>query len=346
MKVFLPVAAAWVLMGATLAPGVDEPMLPVWQDGELAELEKSGWIPGAHLLTGEAIGDDPVEAAVEPLQVEPPKPGEIGADSAPSPVIEEKYLAAYFGERPDSFLVDPQGLLGPSDFRDRLGFLNYHASDSNVDLFVYVMGGDQEIPSEVRDEETIERFFSEGRPAAIIYYYLGAPQRSVLYLSPSLTDAISSPEQHRALESSVMQAFEKTDSAEQLERFLVQMSIRIYWMERVISGEPVTANTDPQKILTPGDAGAGEASAGMIWLRARAVELVIPGSLFSGILLVALVFLRWLRQRARYRFPEFEVEPRLGGAHAAGVGAVISFASAALPPASQRDQVPEYLRRA
>ncbi|RYD41508.1 MAG: hypothetical protein EOP85_12590 [Verrucomicrobiaceae bacterium] len=30
----------------------------------------------------------------------------------------------------------------------------------------------------------------------------------------------------------------------------------------------------------------------------------------------------------------------------AGVGAVISFASASLPPASQRDQVPDYLRRA
>jgi hypothetical protein len=54
----------------------------------------------------------------------------------------------------------------------------------------------------------------------------------------------------------------------------------------------------------------------------------------------------WLRRRARYRFPELDVEPRLGGAHAAGVGAVISFASAALPPASQRDQVPDYLRRA
>jgi hypothetical protein len=54
----------------------------------------------------------------------------------------------------------------------------------------------------------------------------------------------------------------------------------------------------------------------------------------------------WLKRRARHRFPEFEVEPRLGGAHAAGVGAVISFASAAVTPASQRDQMPDYLRRA
>jgi hypothetical protein len=63
-------------------------------------------------------------------------------------------------------------------------------------------------------------------------------------------------------------------------------------------------------------------------------------------LLVAMVMSFWLKKRACYRFPEFDVEARLGGAHAAGVGAVISFASAEVPPASQRDQVPDYLRRA
>jgi hypothetical protein len=53
----------------------------------------------------------------------------------------------------------------------------------------------------------------------------------------------------------------------------------------------------------------------------------------------------WLRKRAIYRFPELTVEPRLGGVHGAGVGAVISFAGAAVSPASQRDQRPDYLRR-
>lgn len=338
-----PVVTAVLLMGAGLVPGADEPTLPAWQGGELAE---SDGVPGTGLLTREAIGDDPVQAAVEPLLVAPPKPGEIAADGAPTSLIEERYLAAYFAARPDRFLVDPQGLLGPSDFRERLAFLNYHAGDSSMDLFVYLIGGDQDIPSEVREEEMIERFFSEGRPAVLVYYYLGAPQRSVVCLSASLTDVISAQERQRALESSVMQALEKTDAAEQLERFLIQMSIRIYWMERVIAGDPVAVNSDPRESQAAAEAGADEASAGMVWLRARAAELAIPGSLFGGILLVALVFSRWQRRRTGYRFPEFEVEPRLGGAHGAGVGAVISFASAALPPASQRDQVPDYLRRA
>jgi hypothetical protein len=78
----------------------------------------------------------------------------------------------------------------------------------------------------------------------------------------------------------------------------------------------------------------------------QAKRYTLPAATFGSALLAGLLMSTWLGRRARYRFPEFDVEPRLGGAHAAGVGAVISFASAAVPPASQRDQVPDYLRRA
>lgn len=66
---------------------------------------------------------------------------------------------------------------------------------------------------------------------------------------------------------------------------------------------------------------------------------------FGGTLVLCSA-LMWWRRRARFRFPEFEVEPRLGGSHAAGIGAVISFGSAAIPPAMQREQLPDYMRRA
>lgn len=309
-------------------------------------MESHGWFPGAILLPDEPEEKDPETPEAQPLQVEQPKPDEVAEDLLQTPEIPEKFLPAYFAERPKSFLIDPQGLLAATDYRDRLAFLNYHAGDSSIDLFVYVIGGDQEIPSEVREEEMIERFFSEGRPAAIVYYYLGAPQRSAVYLSPSITDSISAAEQHRALESSVIQAFERTNQAEQFEKFLVQMSIRIYWMERMLGGEEMAGNLLPE-VSGPvaSNTKPGEAHGKYDWVREIVVRFTIPASIFLGIFLAAFGINHWLRLRARYRFPEFEVEPRLGGAHAAGVGAVISFASASLPPASQRDQVPDYLRR-
>jgi hypothetical protein len=341
----LHATTTFLLLTATTF-AIQEPSLPSWNVEERAELEKSGWIPGALLLTDDPVPDEPEQPTAEPLAVEEPKPEEVAEDLKVSPEIDEKFLPAYFAERPKTFLVDPQGLLGPADARDRLGFLNYHASDSAIDLYVYVIGGNQEIPSEVREEEVIERFFTEGRPAAIVYYYLGAPQRSVVYLSPSITDSISAAEQHRALESSVMQAFEKTNPSEQFEKFLVQMSIRLYWMERMLSG---ATDEQPQFVTSPLHESREKAEAGhgkLLWLSQLAMRFSVPAAVILGTFLTAFGVRHWLRIRSRYRFPEFEVEPRLGGAHAAGVGAVISFASASLPPASQRDQVPDYLRRA
>ncbi|MES2659180.1 MAG: hypothetical protein V4689_11230 [Verrucomicrobiota bacterium] len=339
-------ATAVSLIASPLIHALDEPALPAWNGSERAELEASGWVPGAILLTDEPVPDE-TQAAAEPLKLELPNPEEIIDDLRYAAEVAEKFLPAYFAERPNTFLVDPQGLLSPSDYRDRLGFLNYHASDSSIDLYVYVIGGDQDIPSEVREEEMIERCFSDGRPAAIVYYYLGAPQRSVVYLSPSITGSISAPEQHRALESSVMQAFEKTNPSEQFARFLVQMSIRIYWMERKLAGDSISVDDSPVMNPAPAAEVAGDRkSEKFLWLRQLALPFAMPAAILLGVFLTAFGFNHWLRLRSRYRFPEFDVEPRLGGAHAAGVGAVISFASATLPPASQRDQVPDYLRRA
>jgi len=149
------------------------------------------------------------------------------------------------------------------------------------------------------------------------------------------------------LESSILQAFEKTDPSGQLERFLVQMSIRIYWMERKLSGASDTSDEAQGATIAPAAHMVEAAPAVKFqWVRDQLRHFAMPAAVLLGIFLTAFGISAWLRLRRRYRFPEFEVEPRLGGAHAAGVGAVISFASATLPPASQRDQVPDYLRRA
>jgi len=325
----------------------EEPPLPEWDPEERQSLIESGWIPGALLLTDDPVPE--VEASLpmpEPFAAVEPTLEELAEDEVPSTLIPETYINDYFAERPQEFLVDPQGLLSSADFNDRLAFLNYHSGDSSIDLFIYVFTGDQEIPGEVRCEETIERFFSEGKPAGIVFYYLGAPQRSAFFLSSLMTDEISAPEQRRALQSSVTQAFNHTDAADQLAAFTVQMSIRLYWMERMMQGRiPGGA---------PGDQAAGAfvsplpvpPPAAPGWYDEFLAAWGVPAAAGVAALLLALGFGFWLRVRARYRFPDFEVEPRLEGPHAAGVGAVISFASAATPPASQRDQVPDYLRRA
>lgn len=262
--------------------------------------------------------------------------------------IDGKFHDAYLREKPETFLVDPQGLLSAADSRERLEFLDYHASDSAVDFYVYIIGGDQRLPDGESGEGLVSRFFDAGRPVVLVCYYLGAPKRATVHFSAALSGAISVAEQRRALESCVMQAMERVQPFEQFEKFLIQMSIRIYWMERLVAGEVLESEGEAA------DAGVGEVATkegakgderfGKI--RAWVEPYWFPIGWFGGGILGLGLMIRWRRVRARYRFPEFEIEPRLGGAHAAGVGAVISFANAAVPPASQRDQVPEYMRRA
>ncbi len=337
MKGFVAIVAGCLWAGG-FAHAADEMPLPSWEPEVRKEMLADGWLAGADLLEGQS--DDG-------LVLEPPNPEEISGDDTAVIEVPEEFLDAYFAARPEKFLIDPQGLLSEHEFRERLEFLDYHAGDSSIDLFVYLFQGDQEIPSEVRKDELAERFFSAGQPAAIVFYYLGAPQRSALFLSPSLTDAISASEQNRALESSVIQGGEKANPAEQLDRFLVQMSIRTYWMERKAGGQAMTSDGTREATalaVTPEVTAAKPMKFEA--LRQKLTEFAVPAVLLLVAFLGALGLRLWHRSRARYRFPDFEVEPRLGGRHAAGIGAVISFVNATQPPASQRDQMPDYLQRA
>lgn len=345
MKAFVPAALSLLVGFAAIAA---EDALPSWEGRKLENLqaddpEAGGLLPD--LMPSHAESENVDGAPILDLPV--PLAGEISDPEIQPAQVPEEFWDAYFAERPSSLLVDPRKLLGSKEFEDRLAFLNYHAGDSSIDLVTYVFKGDEDIPGEVREEELVERLFNEGRPAAVVYYHLGAPERSVLYLSHSLTDAVPLAEQRRALESSIMQAMKEQEAARQFEAFLVEMSIRIYWMEGILSGgipaEQASATAVGTKPSKPGRKKIPDVIRPVIETSSRHWKSVAAG---IGVCVSTILLMLWLRWRARYVFPEIEVEPRLGGSHAAGVGAVISFASAAFPPASQRDQVPEYLRRA
>jgi hypothetical protein len=330
-------ALVWVL-GTGLAAAVAEPPMPSWRAEDRKAMESGELVPGLLLLSEEPPSEEAGGAGVPE-----PAAGEIAASEPVAPEVPEAYLNAYFGERPTGFLVDPQGLLGTKDARDRESFLSYHAGDSEVDLFVYVFDGHQAIPAEVREEEVVERFFAEGKPAVVVYYYLGAPQKSDIHVSPRLSEVVSSAEQRRALISSVEEALEKPDALAQFEAFCVQLSIRIYWMERaagLVKNAPAVPLPRVAKAAAP---EKKEDSPALLRAKQWGGLYGVPCAIVGGALLVAAGGLSVARRRAKFHFPVFEVPPRLGGSHAAGIGAVISFGSTTQSPSAQRNEVPDYL---
>jgi len=148
------------------------------------------------------------------------------------------------------------------------------------------------------------------------------------------------------VQSSLIRAMRVNGSFEQLEEFLMQFSVRTYWMERMLEeskggAEVAVAVEKPEAApvvkhrMNPLE---------MIPEKYRQPAIKVGIGLGSIVILFGLIYL--VRSRLRHRFPEFEVETRLGGSHAAGIGAVVNFASPAVSPARQREQVPEYMRRA
>jgi hypothetical protein len=340
---------SWLLVARLAANAMaasDLPPLPTWDEAERKQLERSGWLPGAALLTDETPATEP-----NPLDAEMPTAEELRAPLRPVAIITDKQLAVYFGARPSGYLIDPQHLLDPESAREQLGWLELRAKDSAIDLFIYVFEKDQELPGEVREEELIERFFMTGRPAMIVYYFLGQPEQAVLYLSPAVTDAISATEQGRALASAVMQAQAKATASQQLGAFITQLGTRLYRMERTLDHEPpataATREAIPPAPARPPKRTKRPSAVAALFERWRPLvePYARPAAAVAAALTVAFGLLLWWRRRATYLLPEFDVEPRLGGNHAAGIGGVISFASPSLPPTSQRSQAPPALRR-
>jgi hypothetical protein len=260
--------------------------------------------------------------------------------------IEPALTEKYFGKKPSQFLVDPQAFILGKDRKSVENLLKNHAADSTIDLYLFVFGEDQKLPIDGISTGFVERHFSKGKPAVFVYYYFGDPSRTEMYLSPSIAKAVSPSEQQRSVQSSLIRAMREKGSFDQLEEFLIQFSVRTYWMERMLddfsteSAEVTAEDEEPVVQVEKKKANLFEL------IPDQFKEPVIIGLGCLGAMVVLWGLMTWLRSRTRFKFPELEVEARLGGSHAAGIGAVVNFASPAVSPARQREQVPEYMRRA
>ncbi len=254
------------------------------------------------------------------------------------PTVPDKHLERYFGKKPDTFLVDPQGLLSGEQRREREQFLAYHSKDSEIDFQVLLFGEGQQVPGDVRVEELGERFYDDGKPCLLALYFLGEPERVRLILSPQIADVVSVAELARLRQQAVRAAEARTVAEEQLEDFCIQLAIGIFWIEREagLGGGPDTAGPGEENPVVPPESKDRPAMAKR-W-KAWAAEWGVPAGVIGGGVLAA-ILLRWiLRRRARHRFPDRLPTPRLGGEHGAGIGALIEFRSSTRSPTHQKGE--------
>ncbi|MCP5535778.1 MAG: hypothetical protein H7A51_06025 [Akkermansiaceae bacterium] len=334
--------------------------LPAWSEADRARLKKGELIAGADILV-EAPDAVPLPRVAPEPEVPPVEPAEPEPEYDPK-VIPQEYLADYFLSNPESYLIDPQRLLSMQESLDREGFLEYHADDSDVDIRMYLFDAQQEIPAPYTIEKLVSERYAGGPLTAVVFFFLGDPSRNQLAFGGEGASGVPTEDVRKMLDNAQMKAMEKSDPAAQVESFIVQLSIRLYWLEKEqaesravaagsgSAGEGASTMAGPTKGSAgsegrplgnePGSAGSVLASVKPFWL------YLLVGVLGVSSLCVALflVWRMWMTNKT-YHFPVMEIPRRLEANYAAGVGAVMAFHNKLGSPSSQRDQVPDYLTR-
>ncbi|MEM9080322.1 MAG: hypothetical protein AAGC74_06480 [Verrucomicrobiota bacterium] len=319
------------------------PDLPVWTLEEL-DLLREGELEIGRALFREVPGGVSYTDLFEPLPEEVEVAEEVVEELPPE--IEGQYLDAYFAKRPATYLLDPQSLLSRQELADRQVFLDYHAGDSEIDLFVYLFDEKQVIPEEGEIREVFKSHFRRSSGlTALVYYFLGAPDRSLMVMSPEVGQVMPKGAVRQALMHAIEQANTRSEVSSQLEVFSTSLSIRLYWMEKEIA----EARGEGRALAGVGElevvAGAEEVRRQLDRGKEKTVLFATVGA--SLLVILGSVLVTWWRARKnrRYVFPEVEPRLLLGAPHAAGVGAVIHFGNATMPPSVQKEQVPDYLRK-
>ena len=249
-----------------------------------------------------------------------------------------------------------QQLLSKQEHPDRSGFLEYNAEGSELKIRMYLFDSKENLPDSYTIEKLCEDHYADAPLTAIVFCFLGNPERSQLAFAGQWAAEVLALDRRKMLESAIIKAMEKSDHVMQLEAFIVELSISLFWLE-----------SKRAKTLAAQAAERSRELAGKAWASGNGVEKVevvtaIDASGFSVLkshlhwiilgflsllcLIAGCVFgwLIWTRSR-RYHFPVVETPERLGASYAAGVGAVIAFHKKLGSPSSQRNQVPDYLKR-
>jgi len=340
----------WIFVASALLSKGQDFGLPGWDENELEDLESGHLIPGSSLLGQRArdylLSENDGLIVLDPSVRDLPEEVLLGEDFLVSS-IDPTFLDRYFQTRPGGFLVDPQQLLTTQEYRDREGFLNYHAGDTAIDFYFYLFDGRQEVPEGESAQRVVNDLFQGERAVAVVFYYLEMPKRTGVGFSKKVRESVSAGELDKILEMSVEEALEESDPTSQIESFSVQFSIRLYWLEKMVARNRSDGSTlDSAALLKLEEIVEGESG---FFDRLGDNPLILYGFMVGGVLVPAVllgILGRYYAERKReYIFPDAQGDPLLGAPHAAGVGGVISYASVSLPPSSQREAVPNYLQR-
>jgi len=328
--------------GGAWATADDETLpLPRWPEQETAAMPANrlwpdGMIDMAPLTTpGTMLAEDSPSDSPEADQPHadlsnflPPSLVNHGPRSHPLPSASNvvlKEVSTQFLQQAASapiteHLIDPDQVI-PEVTREDLGrFLESHARDARIKLYVLILGQNEKLPADANLASLAQGSLLQS-DACLAVLPLGEPWRLRLFMSRSLHEAVPGAQLAEVLDDTVRDSLQASAPEDQLHRLLVRLSIRLFWLESGLPPAPVETVARAVLVNSPPTA-LPEIIAAPIAPEVSS-EIVfswwVPGLL--GALLAAFVGWRWHVYRLRHYewvLPEPEpLTPRFGCPHAA-----------------------------
>lgn len=304
--------------------------------------------PGSLLADGEQ-GALPRDAASsnpsERFLLFIPKPQRPAASESPPPkttpphdlvVVSADFLRQCEALESDAWLLDPHALLPETQSEDLRRLLTYHAGEAHTFAHFLLLDANEQLPPNADLSRLAEKRLAQGHNC-LAAFPLGEPWRARLFMTREIVTAVAPDYLQGILTACIQDAMQASDPVEQLQRFAIQLSIRLIWLERAhpaifapaVSPAPVPAAADATltDVTHRVEAAVPDPAHAINWRR----WATIGGSCVAGVLLLLGMLMglrRWLRRRDRnsvWILPETECKPRLGAPHCGHGGAWIRY---------------------
>jgi len=253
----------------------------------------------------------------------------------PSPLlalreVSPEFLQAAADSLRSEYLIDPDIHVPEMAHLQMMRFLEFHAHDARIKLYVLVIDKDQKLPPQA----SLERIASGSllkSDSCLLVYPLSEPWRARLFVSKSIYDLTSPKFLSETAQECVTQSMQTSDPHDQLQRYGIQLSTRLFWLQKAIGKDQAQPSSEPLREFVP---DAPPAQPVTVAANSDISGMQILYWLIAGALAFFLTRFAWNRsqlcwqQRMHNRvwiLPDIEPTSRLGGAFTGGGGAMHRF---------------------
>jgi hypothetical protein len=260
-----------------------------------------------------------------------PTPRPAGTVRVPTPLsalkeVSPEFLAACSRSLPKEYLIDPDLLVPEMQNHDLMRFLEFHAKDARIKLYVVVIASDRKLPDAAKLEKIASGSLLQ-TDACLLVYPLAEPWRARLFVSTSVHKQTSAGFLSETVQSCVHEALQTSDAHDQLHRYAIHLSTRLFWLQKALGADPATKADEGMPLA--------EVSTEIVTAEVPNNRASIVIGSFATLLVMVIIgitgrkfhhHLRLKRQNSVWILPEPDTIPRLGGAFTGGGGGMVRYA--------------------